>query len=161
MQSGRMVPSRANRGISRRKADPRMSYDSDLSPPGRGYRMPRLARSRAEPISGATARANRTAARSAETGRTQPVVESSRHDGADPLKRRQRSPGATREVALAGAALNTEAFLLVFYGLAPGRTERVVRGALGVEDPARLARFELATPGFVGRCSIQMSYSRS
>ena len=26
--------------------------------------------------------------------------------------------------------------------------------------PARLARFELATPGFVGRCSIQMSYSR-
>ena len=24
----------------------------------------------------------------------------------------------------------------------------------------RLARFELATPGFVGRCSIQMSYSR-
>ena len=28
-------------------------------------------------------------------------------------------------------------------------------------DSARLARFELATPGFVGRCSIQMSYSRS
>ena len=28
-------------------------------------------------------------------------------------------------------------------------------------DCARLERFELSTPGFVGRCSIQMSYSRS
>ena len=31
---------------------------------------------------------------------------------------------------------------------------------VGVGNSARLARFELATPGFVGRCSIQMSYSR-
>jgi hypothetical protein len=32
----------------------------------------------------------------------------------------------------------------------------------GVNDfGVRLTRFELVTPGFVGRCSIQMSYSRN
>ena len=39
--------------------------------------------------------------------------------------------------------------------------ERELVGPDDVDDSARLERFELSTPGFVGRCSIQMSYSRS